>query len=60
MNLISDQIQMVLDCEARQSKLTDWETNFIDSVGNQLADDMKLSPKQDNLLEQIWEKVTKI
>lgn len=50
--------QMVQDCETRESKLSEWERSFIDSVGKQLADDKTLSPKQIETLDKIWERVT--
>ena len=38
--------QMIQDCETRESKLTDWERTFIDSIGKQLAAGKPLSQKQ--------------
>lgn len=49
---------MVLDCEKRESKLNDWERGFIDSLGRQLAYGRRLSPKQAERLDEIWERVT--
>ena len=51
--------QMVEDCEKRQERLTDWETNFIDSVIHQLEQGMVLSAKQIKTLDNIWERATK-
>lgn len=31
-----DHAQMIEDCEARESKLSEWEHEFIDSIGRQL------------------------
>lgn len=50
--------QMVTDCENRESKLTDWERSFIDSISRQLADGRRLSEKQAERLDAIWERVT--
>jgi hypothetical protein len=50
--------QMVKDCENRESKLTDWERGFIDSISKQLADGRRLSEKQAERLDEIWERVT--
>jgi len=58
MNDRDEHIQMVADCEARESKLSDWERGFIDSVSRHLADGRSLSDKQAERLEAIWEKVT--
>lgn len=50
--------QMVEDCEKRESKLTDWERSFIDSLSKQMADGRRLSEKQAARLDDIWERVT--
>lgn len=50
--------QMVQDCENRESKLTDWERSFIDSIGDQLSKGQRLSEKQAERLDEIWERVT--
>ena len=34
----AEQLQMIEDCELRESRLSDWESNFIDSIGRQLAE----------------------
>jgi hypothetical protein len=38
--------------------LTEWETEFIESIGRQHAAGRPLSDKQDEILERIWKKVT--
>lgn len=53
-----EHIQMVADCEARESKLSDWERSFVDSIGRQLAEGRTLTDKQEERLETIWERVT--
>lgn len=56
---MSDDIaQMIEDCEARDSKLSEWEQQFIDSIGRQLAEHGGLSQKQRDRLEEIWNRVT--
>ena len=50
--------QMVDDCEKRESKLTDWERTFVDSISDQLTKGRRLSEKQAELLDRIWERVT--
>lgn len=56
---MSDDIaQMIEDCEARDSKLSEWEQQFIDSIGRQLSRTGGLSQKQTERLEQIWERIT--
>lgn len=51
--------QMVEDCEKRESKLSDWEIEFIDSLSMRLATGKSLTEKQAERLDQIWERVTK-
>ena len=54
----NDIAQMIEDCEARDSKLSEWEQQFIDSIGRQLAKNGSLSQKQRDRLEEIWNRVT--
>lgn len=51
-------VQMVQDCMERESRLSDWERGFLDSIEKQLAEGRSLTPKQDERLSSIWEKVT--
>jgi hypothetical protein len=46
--------QMIEDCEKRQSKLSEWEQDFIQSISEKDS----LTEKQIGILEKIWEKVT--
>lgn len=38
--------------------LSEWETEFIESVGRQVQAGRELSDKQDEVLERIWKKAT--
>jgi hypothetical protein len=49
---------MIEDCEARESRLSDWDAQFIDSIKRQLADSRPLSKKQTDKLDEIWERCT--
>ncbi|KKL94096.1 hypothetical protein LCGC14_1868150 [marine sediment metagenome] len=49
---------MIEDCQNRESKLSDWEAQFIDNIDSQIRDDGSLSEKQQEKLEQIWERIT--
>lgn len=46
------------DCEKRESMLTDWERQFIDSLSKQIDRNNRPSPKQIDCLDSIWEKAT--
>jgi predicted ATP-binding protein involved in virulence len=45
-----------LNEEANDSKFSDWERNFISSLAKQVAEGRKLSDKQKEILERLWEK----
>ena len=49
---------MVTDCENRESKLSEWEAGFIDSLSHHLAAGRALSDKQAEKLNAIWDRVT--
>ena len=51
-------LQMIEDCEKRESRLTEWEVGFIDSIAKQLERERPLSPKQLETLDGIWERAT--
>lgn len=53
-----DLMAMVDDCEARESRMSEWECCFIDSVRQQLLNGQKLSAKQVDKLNSIWERAT--
>lgn len=53
-----DIAQCIKDCENRESKLTDWERGFIQSIGEQWDRTHSLSMKQNESLENIWNRVT--
>lgn len=54
----ADNMQLVEDCETRESKLSDWEREFIDSIRRQLEAGRSLTVKQDERLNAIWDRVT--
>ncbi len=53
-----EHLTMVEDCENRESKLTDWERSFIDSISTQLESSRPLSEKQAERLDAIWDRIT--
>lgn len=55
---MSEHEQMIADCEARESRLSDWERSFIDSISSQIAAGRTLSSKQADILDRIWESAT--
>jgi hypothetical protein len=57
MTPIHEILIMIEDCEKRESKLSNWEASFIDSIVMQLSKGSSLSEKQEETLCNIWEKV---
>ena len=51
--------KMIDDCEKRESRISEWEQGFVDSVGSQLGRGRHLSQRQIETLEKIWERVTR-
>lgn len=51
-------ITMIDDCEDRESRLTDWERGFLESIREQIEDGRVLTEKQSAKLDAIWERVT--
>lgn len=56
--MIEDHGQMIEDCIKRESKLSDWERGFIDSIQAQMAAGKTLTEVQSETLDYIWERVT--
>ena len=55
---MTEQEQMIDDIEDRESRVNDWEREFISSIKSRLDDDMNLTTRQEEILERIWNKVT--
>lgn len=49
---------MVNDCQARDRRMSEWEREFMSSIEQQLKEGKELSPKQIDVLNRVWEKVT--
>ena len=58
MTTTDEHLQMVTDCEARESRLSEWEAGFIDSIRRQLARGRALTERQAETLDRIWNKAT--
>lgn len=55
---MDDHLQMIEDCEARESRMSNWERDFIASCSERLGEDKSLTPGMSEKLEEIWDKVT--
>lgn len=59
MTLWTDEYERMLrDCEARESKLSNWERQFVDSLQQRIARGGSLTPRQCETLDKIWERMT--
>ena len=54
-----DHEAMINDCADYESRLTPWEFDFITSLQDRLGMGRELSERQAEVLEKIWNKVTK-
>ena len=54
----SEHLQLIEDCEARESRLDNWSANFIDSVRRQMEGGRDLTSRQVEKLEEVWGRVT--
>lgn len=55
---MSEALTLVEDCIRRESRLSDWERSFVDSISDQLARGRSLTAKQIETLEEVWERAT--
>jgi hypothetical protein len=51
-------VTLLDDCEERESRLTDWERGFVDSLRSQIEAGRRPTEKQLHTLDTIWEKAT--
>lgn len=49
---------MLDDCEARESRLTDWERGFVESLRQQVEQGRRPTARQIDALDNVWEKAT--
>lgn len=54
----AEYLQLVADCEARESRLSDWDRTFVDSIRHRLEQGIALTPKQTEKLGEVWERAT--
>jgi len=54
----SEYLQLIEDCETRESRLSNWERTFIDSIKSQIERGKSLTRPQTETLDAIWEKAT--
>ena len=54
----SEYLTLIEDCEKRESRLSDWDRGFLESIGSQIARGARPTPKQVDKLDEIWERAT--
>ena len=52
-------LTLIEDCEKRESRLTDWERGFMDSLRASVESGHHPTHKQIEKLDAIWERATK-
>ena len=55
----AEYMQLIEDCENRESRLNDWQRTFIDSMRRQIESGRQPTPKQIEALNEVWEHATK-
>ncbi len=55
----SEYILMIEDCEDRAENCTEWEITFLDSLKRSIAQGLRPTVKQIEVLDRIWERATK-
>lgn len=55
---MDEYLQMIEDCQKRESRLTDWERDFIQSMSEWADKGRSFTPKQQELIDGIWETAT--
>jgi hypothetical protein len=51
-------VTLIDDCENRESRMSEWEANFCDSLRRQIEDGRMPSIKQIEKLDELWGRVT--
>ena len=55
---IDEYLELIEDCENRESRMTDWERGFVSSIRSRLENLLPLTGKQIETLSNVWERVT--
>lgn len=50
---------LINDCRKRDTKISSWEADFLDSISERLDDNRPLTAKQVETLDNIWNKATR-
>ena len=54
-----DLLLMIDDCESRESRCSEWELEFLESIKTRVEQGISLTEKQQETLDKIWDKATK-
>jgi hypothetical protein len=57
---VDEYLKMIDDCKKRESRISEWECSFIESIRARLEQEKLLSPKQVETLDKIWERATEL
>lgn len=51
-------LEMIQDCENREDQMSEWERDFVQSLSEQFSRKGSISPRQEEILDKIWGKLT--
>lgn len=54
----NEYLTLLDDCEKRESRLTEWERSFVDSMRHQVEAGRRPTKAQVETLDEVWERVT--
>ena len=54
----AEYLQLIEDCEQRESRLSEWERGVLDSIRQRLESGNALTGAQTETLDAIWERAT--
>lgn len=57
MDIQDEYKQMIIDCQNRKARMSEWEQKFINNLYN-LMDIQTFSKKQIEILNKIWDRIT--
>lgn len=55
---VDELMTLVEDCEIRESRMTEWEADFVESIRSRLEKERPLTERQQDTLERLWDRVT--
>ena len=54
---VSEQLEALVELDSEEYRLTDWEVEFVDSVERRQRDGKEITPKQSQIISDIYDLV---